>query len=205
VSTSVAHDAATLCSARFGDAAAAGGIALQRRFAFLRAINVGGRTVRMRQLREVFEQLGYTAVETFIASGNVVFDAGRRRADRVEAEIEEKLHTALGFQTDTFVRDTAELLRVLAAAGPRDGGTADIAYVGFLKRAPDAAACRRLAALNSATDDFRASDREVYWVRRGGAESPYNGAAIEKALGMPTTMRNRNTIERMAARFCRSA
>lgn len=176
---------------------------MQRRFAFLRAINVGGRTVRMQPLKELFAQLGYTTVETFIASGNVIFDAGRRGSERIEAEIERQLHTMLGFEVTTFVRTGPDLLRVLEATGARSGDDGDIEYIGFLKRAPDAAKRRALDALNSDTDGFRILDREVYWLRRGGAESPYSGGAIEKILGVPTTLRNRNTIERMAARYCR--
>ncbi len=43
--------------------------------ALLRAINVGGHTVKMDHLRRLFEALGFTNVETFIASGNVIFDS----------------------------------------------------------------------------------------------------------------------------------
>jgi uncharacterized protein (DUF1697 family) len=38
-------------------------------------MNVGGQTVKMDQLRRLFEALGFTNVETFIASGNVIFDS----------------------------------------------------------------------------------------------------------------------------------
>ena len=43
--------------------------------AFLRAINVGGHLVKMDELRGLFEALGFSNVETFIASGNVIFDS----------------------------------------------------------------------------------------------------------------------------------
>ncbi|MCX6027691.1 MAG: DUF1697 domain-containing protein [Chloroflexi bacterium] len=47
---------------------------MPRSIAFLRAINVGGHTVKMDRLRQIFESLGFSNVETFIASGNVVFE-----------------------------------------------------------------------------------------------------------------------------------
>ena len=53
---------------------------MPRYITFLRAINVGGHTVKMDRLREIFESLGFANVETFIASGNVVFE--RRRETR---------------------------------------------------------------------------------------------------------------------------
>ena len=50
--------------------------------AFLRAINVGGRQAKNTDLRAVFERMGYTDVDTFIASGNVLFSTASPRRPR---------------------------------------------------------------------------------------------------------------------------
>ena len=55
---------------------------MTRLIAFLRAINVGGHTVKMDHLRQLFESLGFSGVETFIASGNVVFETNARNTGR---------------------------------------------------------------------------------------------------------------------------
>ena len=47
---------------------------MPRYIAFLRALNVGGHTVKMDHLRSLFEALGFGGVESFIASGNIIFD-----------------------------------------------------------------------------------------------------------------------------------
>jgi uncharacterized protein (DUF1697 family) len=60
---------------------------VSRFFAFLRAINVGGRTVKMTRLRREFDLLGFSGVETFIASGNVVFEARARNEERLQSKI----------------------------------------------------------------------------------------------------------------------
>ena len=65
-----------------------------RYVAFLRAINVGGHTVKMERLRELFAELGLANVETFIASGNVIFDAPSGDAGALERQIEQHLHAA---------------------------------------------------------------------------------------------------------------
>ena len=52
---------------------------MTRYIAFLRAINVGGHTVKMAELKRLFEALGFTNVETFIASGNVIFDSSAKK------------------------------------------------------------------------------------------------------------------------------
>src|SRR5215470_521360 len=84
-----------------------------RFFAFLRAINVGrGRTVKMQSLRQVFESLGFSMVETFIASGNVIFETKTQRTKPLERKIEKALHEALGYEVRTFVRSDAEVAKI---------------------------------------------------------------------------------------------
>ena len=56
--------------------------------AFLRAINVGGHIVKMDRLRTLFEAAGFRGAETFIASGNVVFESSRKSAADLERAIE---------------------------------------------------------------------------------------------------------------------
>ncbi len=67
--------------------------------AFLRAINVGGHTVKMDHLCGLFEQMGFSGVETFIASGNVIFDAPVEAGRGLEEQIEAHLRQALGMPT----------------------------------------------------------------------------------------------------------
>lgn len=69
---------------------------MKRSLAFLRAINVGGRTVKMTDLRRHFEQAGLREVETFIASGNVLFSSPEDDSKRLEQHIEQHLEQALG-------------------------------------------------------------------------------------------------------------
>ena len=72
--------------------------------AFLRAINVGGRTVKMDRLRGLFEQVGYADVETFIASGNVIFRSPAEDTQALERQIEAHLAASLGYEVAAFVR-----------------------------------------------------------------------------------------------------
>ena len=50
--------------------------------AFLRAINVGGHIVKVQDLRRIFESCAFAGVETFIASGNVVFESSERAVQK---------------------------------------------------------------------------------------------------------------------------
>lgn len=175
----------------------------QRYVAFLRAINVGGHTVKMDRLRALFEEMGFGAVETFIASGNVIFDGDGGDAPAMEGRIERHLREALGYEVATFLRTTAEVDAVARhwpfAAGQGEETTL---FVSFLHGAPGEDGVRKLMAFRTADDDFAVHGREVYWLRRGrSSDSDFSGARMEKALGMPGTMRNVSTVRKLAAKY----
>ncbi len=85
---------------------------MPRFVAFLRAVNVGGRVVKMGELRTLFESLGLRSVETFIASGNVIFESNGRSVPSLERRIEDHLRKALGYEVKTFVRTDAEVAAI---------------------------------------------------------------------------------------------
>ena len=178
---------------------------MTRYVAFLRAINVGGRTVRMDALRLLFEGWGGSNVETFIASGNVVFDTARRSADSTERSIEDHLKRALGYPVITFLRTVPEIAAIAGhtpfAQDELDaGGTL---FVGFMKGAPGPTVGRAVAALRNDVNDFAVRGRELYWLRRSQLmQSLASGPPIEKLVGSPVTVRNVNTIRRLAAKYC---
>jgi len=86
--------------------------ARQRYVAFLRGINLGKRRMPMSRLMALFQELGFDCVETFIASGNVLFSARAAEISQLEARIARHLEGSLGYPVDTFVRTTDEVARV---------------------------------------------------------------------------------------------
>ena len=86
---------------------------MTRYIAFLRAINVGGHTVKMDILRQLFEELGLSKVETFIASGNVIFETPSQNERELEERIQAKLHASLGYQVATFLRTDQEVASIV--------------------------------------------------------------------------------------------
>jgi uncharacterized protein (DUF1697 family) len=177
-----------------------------RYVAFLRAINVGGHTVRMEALRRHFESMGATNVETFIASGNVIFDTTRRSAAALESAIEEHLRTALGFPVGTFLRTIPEVAAVAAHAPFPESefaAGATTVYVAFLKKAPDAKVRAAVAALRNPVDDLVVHERELYWLRRNHVgESMLSQGQFEKVKVGDATTRNVTTVRKLAAKYC---
>lgn len=179
---------------------------MPRYVALLRGINVGGHVVKMDRLRMLFEELKFSKVATFIASGNVIFESTARTTSKLESKIEEHLLASLGYHVATFIRTPTELAAVAgnqpfpAAARAVSGSSL---YVTFLKVAPTKTVLDRVVALRSEVDDFHFHEREVYWYCRGKlSESPlFKGDKFGKALALPNTMRNVTTIQKLAAEY----
>ena len=173
--------------------------------AFLRAVNVGGHIVKMDQLRQLFKALGFSNVETFIASGNVIFDSNSKSTKTLERKIESLLRETLGYQVATFVRSTSELANV-AKYKPFDDSELEAdgnaLYIAFTTDEPSTESKRKLLTFITEVDDFQVYGREVYWLsRKKISESKFSGAQLERTLGMPATIRNANTVKRLAAKY----
>ena len=175
-----------------------------RYIALLRAINVGGHVVKMDVLRKHFTKLGFANVETFIASGNVIFDAAGAKARDLEERIAYELEQRLGYPVATFIRTPAELLSVVRHQ-PFAPDVFDVEqhplYIGFLAARPKADMIKQVVGLRSPVDEFHIQGRELYWgCRTRFSDSAVSGAALERALGMPMTMRNVTTVRKLAAK-----
>ena len=179
---------------------------MPRVVAFLRAINVGGHTVQMTRPRGLFEALGLKDVETFIASGNVVFTTSSGNLDALQRKIEAHLEKALGYEVKTFLRTEAEVTaiarhRPFPAAAVRNAAALYVAFVD----APLGVAERKLiAAMKTDIDDFHVGAREIYWLcRKRQSESTFSYARLEKQIKGPATFRGVRTVEKLAAKYCR--
>jgi len=177
---------------------------MPRYIAFLRAINVGGHTIKMDALRPLFEVLGFAGVETFIASGNVIFQTASKDRLALERRITTALKDALGYEVATFIRTDADVSAV-AQYKPFPQPALDAAAalnIAFLADAPDSASRQKLAALKTDIDDFHIHGREVYWLCRvKQSDSKFSNAVLEKTLGVPSTMRGASTIQKLTAKY----
>jgi uncharacterized protein (DUF1697 family) len=165
--------------------------------AFLRGINVGGTRITNERLREPFDALGFDNVQTFRAAGNLVFDAPRTAGAQLAKQIEKQLAADLGFaRALTFIRTAAEM-RALADDDPIPRRRGQKLHVLFCLRRP------MRSVLDHATraDRLALGRRELYWGPEGRiTDSDLDLKAIEKLIG-PTTMRTKDTVDALVARF----
>ena len=180
---------------------------MTRLIAFLRAINVGGHTVKMESLRWLFESFGFSEVQTFLASGNVIFSTTSQDPADLESKISAGMRKALGYDVSTFVRSERELARLAAYRPfPRlDVEAAAANNVIFLSGPLDDPSREKLMTLTTDIDRFSVHVREVYWLcRRKQSQSTFSNAVLEKTLGVRSTIRGVNTIQNLAAKLASS-
>jgi uncharacterized protein (DUF1697 family) len=173
--------------------------------AFLRAINVGGHIVKMETLKKSFVRLGFKDVETFIASGNVLFTSPVRNTAKLSKQIEARLRSDLGYDVATFLRTTDEVVAVAKHKPfPAEALDGAMLYVGFLTDPLSSSACAALDKLATEIDSFHVNRREWYWLcNKKMSESKISNATIEKTLKVRSTLRGINTIVRLAGRLDR--
>jgi uncharacterized protein (DUF1697 family) len=178
---------------------------MQRYVAFLRAINVGGHVVRMDHLRKILESTGLSNVETFIASGNAIFQSSARNSKVLEKKIGRELRKALGYEVATFIRTAAELSAISVYQpfkSPDVTHSGTNTYIGFVGAKLSPAAQKTVLAFRTKVDEFRVRGSEIYWLCRiRSSDSEFSLARLEKAIGMQATFRNVTTIRKMAARY----
>lgn len=178
-----------------------------RYVALLRGINVGGKSlVRMADLKDCVEELGYEDVSTFIASGNVLFETSERDAAKLESTLERAIERRFGLPITVVVRSRAEFRRIVAAIPRRWVGNDGVRVnVAFVRRALDGRKLARQLEPREGVDELVATKSALIWATRRDA---LTRSGLQKLIGSAAykdlTVRNLNTTlkleELLAAR-----
>jgi uncharacterized protein (DUF1697 family) len=166
--------------------------------ALLRGVNVGGRSVPMGELRDLFAALGHTDIRTYIQTGNVLFGSTRGDTVALADEIRGAIEAEIGHRVSVVLRTPSELGRVLGANPYATRGDTAPLYVTFLDGMPDAAACARLDAAVGSPDEFTVRGREVYvWCPTGYGRTVLSNEFFERRLKLAATTRNWRTLTKL--------
>lgn len=179
---------------------------MQHYIAFLRGINLGKRRIKMETLRVLFEELRFSDVATFIASGNVIFSSRTSDASKLEAAIARHLAQSLGYAVDTFVRTRREVADIAAfpAFAPHEFANArNTIHVGFMSEHLSQIQQRALRACGTEVDAFSINERQFYWLCRiKSSDSEVWKSPAMKAVRLHScSMRNLTTIRKLAALY----
>jgi uncharacterized protein (DUF1697 family) len=169
--------------------------------ALLRGINVGGhKAVKMDQLRNAFEALGFEDVTTYVQSGNVVFNAFTKASENLSKKIEEKVLREFDISVPVTVKTAGEVNDVIRNNPFLQEKGIDLSklHVTFLSHAPEKTALKMLDVIANAPDQFRSSGKEIYlYCPNGYGVTKLSNNALEKVLSVRATTRNWKTVNRL--------
>lgn len=169
--------------------------------AFLRAVNVGGRIVKMDRLKKIFEELKFKNVRTFIQSGNVIFETAGKDKNILISKIEKKLKASLSYEVLVILRTDKELTGTVKN-NPFKNEVLDKdtrVFIALLYNNPTKETKNILSSLENKNETFVLKNDEVYCkIRRDEKKHSYFSILLlEKKLGIPLTTRNQNTVNKI--------
>ena len=175
---------------------------MTRYVAFLRAINVAGqKLIKMQELARIFAAAGFKNVQTYIQSGNVIFDSKSTNSAALSKKIERTLQQALGYEVTIILRTLAELEALVKRSPFKKIKTGEEVglFVVFLSHQPEATPKLPLISIKENLEVFEIKDGAAFVVARrmpnGRSGSP--NAFAEKEFGVVGTTRNWNTVNKI--------
>jgi uncharacterized protein (DUF1697 family) len=164
----------------------------------LRGINVSGqKKIRMVELRDLYESLNLVDVETYLQSGNVVFDSTEGDASKLAELIEAQIEKAFGYAVPVFIRDADDFQRIIEGnpfLKKRNEDPTKL-YVTFLYRSPSESRLNNLAIPNGEAAEFSIGDKEIsLFCPNGYGRTKLSKSFFERKLGVPATTRNWKTV-----------
>jgi uncharacterized protein (DUF1697 family) len=172
-----------------------------RYLALLRGINVGGQNlVKMADLRAAFEKMGFAGVETYIASGNVLFRAPRQKREELAARIESALSRRFGAELRVVLLTEAHLRSVVSDAPRLFGGDAYRCDVIFLRNPLTVNRAFGVIEIKEGVDEAWPGKGVVYFARLASRAS---SSRISKLVAQPEyknmTIRSWSTTTKLLA------
>ena len=165
----------------------------------LRGINVSGqKSIKMIDLRVLYEGLGFTQVQTYIQSGNVVFEAEELDRQKVISAIQIAISKKYGFDVPIQLRSKEEMKRIIDNLPFPGERQLNRLFVTFLAEIPAHIPMDEIEKLKAADDEIAFKNREIYlYVPAGYGKSKLNNNSLERKLKVEATTRNWKTVNKL--------
>jgi uncharacterized protein (DUF1697 family) len=168
----------------------------------LRGINVSGqKKIEMAGLKDLYEQLSFKDVSTYIQSGNIVFKSDERRTDQLVEQLEQAISKKYKFHVPVIIRSLEELNTVIASNPFTKDNSIDIEklHVTFLREAPEKTRLESIQTTAYSPDRFIAGAEEIFVYCPGGyGNTKLNNNFFENKLKVTATTRNWKTVNKLA-------
>jgi len=177
---------------------------MARYISILRGINVGGnRKILMADLKSLFEKLGFSNVQTFIQSGNIIFESIKKESNTdLERNIQKAISETFSFDVPVIVRTSEEMAESIANNPFWKEKDADIErlHLTFLKELPSVEKLEKIKDLQFLPDRFQIIGQEAFiFCSAGYSDSKLTNQFFESKLGVSATTRNWKTVMKLYA------
>jgi uncharacterized protein (DUF1697 family) len=167
----------------------------------LRGVNLGPHNrIQMKELCALYRSLKLRDAQSYIQSGNVIFQSEEKDLDALAGRIAAGIERKFGFRPPVILRTTAELRQVVARnpfAKRREIEPSKL-LVTFLDRDPGSAIQEQVRKIKTEPEELCMEGREVYtYFPNGMARPKMKWGVIERILKTQWTGRNWNSVEKM--------
>lgn len=166
----------------------------------LRGVNVGGKNILpMKELRSLLNELGYENVQTYIQSGNCVFESNKTSSSAISKHVAQGIADKFGFKPSVITLSVAEL-RSAIKKNPYDVENEEPRSIHFffLSEEPKVADKEALQGLKHPSEEFMLTKSVFYLFAPEGIARSKLVARAEAKIGVPTTARNYRTVAKLA-------
>lgn len=167
----------------------------------IRGINVGGKRIKMTDLRDLYGSMGFEPVKTYIQSGNVIFKSNIDDPDYLAEQIQQKIFQTFNYQVEVIIRTKEELEKVIESSPYAEKET-EYLHVTFLSDTPSETAVQTIHPENirgiKSSEKFIVQSREIYlYLPHGYGRTKLNNNFFEKKLRLNATTRNWKTLNKL--------
>jgi uncharacterized protein (DUF1697 family) len=167
----------------------------------LRGINVSGqKQIKMPALKLLFEEKGFSGVETYIQSGNVIFSGKEKSSEKFEQKISSAIKKKFGFDVQVIVLTPEEIEYVLNNNPffKKQKTNPDSVYVTFLSEEPSSIHVKKLREVNYNPEEYFIDGKTIYvFLPNGYGRAKLNNNFFESKLKILATTRNWKTVNKL--------
>jgi len=165
--------------------------------ALLKGINVGGhKKVPMAELRDLLAKSGLQNVQTYIQSGNIVFQSSEETKN-LEDKIQNTISSHFGFEVSVIVKTNAEL-KLIFDSCPFENGKIEKSYFVILNKIPEARMTDEVNKISYDNEEIIIKNNCLYFYSsKGFGQSKFNMNTYERKLKVIGTSRNYNTMVKL--------
>jgi uncharacterized protein (DUF1697 family) len=162
---------------------------------FLRGVNVGGRKIRMDDLRELYISLGLKDVSSYIQSGNIIFNHPRN--EDLVSLLENKIMDTFGFEVSIIIRKRSEMEKIVEENPFLEEDVSKL-HITFLKESPQELPKEYIDQIKDNSEKYSIKGKEIYlFLPNGYGRTKLSNNFFEKKLKVTATTRNFKTTRKL--------